>query len=158
MAVEVHGQREATGKSSWRFEMQKRLGASPKGQGRTLRPHDSRKAPDQIFDQKASESVKGSPLAMRSHWEIGLAVQDATGPRRLSKGSWSHTATTRKLEALDSILDHEATESIFGGTMESPRHAESVPEGQEARWSRRITKGSVSHIATIRQLEGAGRH
>jgi hypothetical protein len=31
-----------------------------------------------------------------------------------------------------------------------------VGDVEEARWSRRLTKGSGSHIATTRQLEGAG--
>jgi hypothetical protein len=37
-------------------------------------------------------------LEPRSYLERVLAVQEATGSRRLSKGSWSHTATTRQLE------------------------------------------------------------
>ena len=92
VALEVHWSREAIGKESWRFKKQQGLGASPKGHGRTLPPHDSWKAP----------------------------------------------------------------EIVFGGTQESPRHSESVLDCQEARLSRRLTKGSVSHIATTRQLEGAG--
>ena len=39
----------------------------------------------------------------RSHWERVLAVQEATGTRRLSKGSWSHTATIRQLEGAGPI-------------------------------------------------------
>ena len=40
--------------------------------------------------------------------------------------------------------------------MEQLSHWNSVREVPEATWSRRLSKGSVSHIATTRQLEGAG--
>ena len=60
--------------------------------------------------------------------------------------------------APDAILDGEALESGFRGPLESASNLESVRAVQEARWSRRRSKGSASPIATKRQLEGARRH
>jgi hypothetical protein len=49
MAFEVHWNRAAIEIAYERFKMQQGVGAFPKGQCRTLRSHDSWKAPDDII-------------------------------------------------------------------------------------------------------------
>ena len=97
-ALEVHWNREAIGIASERFKRQHGVGASPKGQCRTLRPDDSWKAPEASLARKVSESGFGGPLEQRSHWGSVIAFQEETWSRRLSKGSASHIATIRQLE------------------------------------------------------------
>jgi len=55
-------------------------------------------------------------------------------------------------------LEKEAVQDGFGGPLEPRGHWNSLREVQDATWSRRLSKGSVSHIAITRQLEGARRH
>ena len=98
MAMEVHWNRTAIRISSQRFKRHHGVGAFPKGQCRTLRPHDSWKAPDDIIALEVSWSGFGGPLEQRSDWESVLTFQEAPRSRRLSKGSVSHIATTRQLE------------------------------------------------------------
>ena len=64
----------------------------------------------------------------------------------------------RQLEGTGAILEREALENSFGDPLESPSRSESFRDVEEARWSWRHSKGSVSPSATIRQLEGARRH
>ena len=61
-------------------------------------------------------------------------------------------------KAPDAILDREALESVFGGPLEYRSRLDCVGDVEEARWSRRHSKGSESPSATIRHLEGARRH
>ena len=57
---------------------------------------------------------------------------------------------------IEATLDLEAVQGGYGGPLEPHSHWNIVSAIQEAPWSRRLSKGSVSHIATTRQLEGAG--
>jgi hypothetical protein len=103
VAMEVHWNRTAIRISSQRFKRHHGVGAFPKGQCRTLRPHDSWKAPDDIIALEVSWSGFGGPLEQRSDWESVLAFQVATWRRHLTKGSGSHIATTRQLEGAGPI-------------------------------------------------------
>ena len=98
MAMEVHWNRAAIEIASEPFKRQHGVGASPKGQRRTLRPDDSWKAPEAILARKVLESGFGRPSDPRSHWGRVVAFPEETWSRRLSKGSASHMATVRQLE------------------------------------------------------------
>jgi len=92
--------------------MQHGVGAFPKGQCRTLRSHDSWKAPDDIIAQEVSWSGLGGPLEQLSHWEIVLKIQESIWNRRLSKGSASPRATNDSWKAPEAIYDLEAWENV----------------------------------------------
>ena len=70
------------------FKRQDSVGATPRGQSRPGRPAERRWTPfftfEAAFDQDAVQGGYGGPLTTRSNWERVLAVQDATGTRRLS--------------------------------------------------------------------------
>ena len=70
--------------------------------------------------------------------------------QRVSVAQYDHTT--------DAISDREALESFHGVPASCSSLLESVGELEEAGWSWRHSKGSVSPSVTIRQLEGARRH
>ena len=149
--MDVHWNRVAIGEAAMPFKRKHGVGASPKGQRRTLRPYDSWKAPDDISDQEASESNKRGPQESARCSESFLEALEARWSLNL------FTETTRHRKAPDVILDQEASENVKGGLQESTRRSESVLALQEARWSLSLFTGSLSHMATTRQREGAGR-
>jgi len=74
------------------------VGASPKGQGRPVRPYDSWEAPDDISDQEATENNKRGPHESARRWESFLEGLEARRSLRIFTGSRSHMATTSHRE------------------------------------------------------------
>jgi hypothetical protein len=68
--------------------------------------------------------------------------------------SVSPSATMGQWERNDAILDREALQGGFGGTLEQSSHAISLPVVQEIRWRHHLSKRLESPRASIQQREG----
>jgi len=100
-SLEVQWSRQGMRKAFKMVKRQDGVGASPKGQGRPVRPYNSWKAPDDISDQEPLESNKRGPYesARRSESILeGLEGLEARRSLSIFTGSLSHMATTRHRE------------------------------------------------------------
>jgi hypothetical protein len=100
-SLEVQWSRQGMRKAFKMVKRQDGVGASPKDQGRPVRPYDSWKAPDDISDQDASESNKRGPHESARRSESFLEGLEARRSLSIFTGSLSHdslVATTRHRE------------------------------------------------------------
>jgi len=152
------GGEQPFGKRPSRFKRKDGVGATPKGQCRPVRPYDSWRTPTTFWNGRLLKCGSRVILEAKDYSGCVRVFKEARWSWCHSKRSASTSATIRQLEGYDAILDREALQGGFGGPLETHNHWESALAFQEARWGRRLSKGSVSHNATIRQLEGARRH
>jgi hypothetical protein len=98
MTLEVHWSTADGWTALETWKRQDGVGASPKGQGRPVRPYDSWEAPDDIRDQDATESDKRGLHESARRWESLLEGLESRRSLCIFTGSLSHMATTRHRE------------------------------------------------------------